>query len=259
MPVTELDIEAAVLAVEEAAADVTAAEQLPLGPGAGLAWAAAQGRLRHATAAHERLVQQHAAEQEAEAAAVAAETGAAKRLTAMGKELGASRDKLAAAMTAAQAALVALLDAAAEHDGRRAECAREVVDLGLGVTDGVTRDSCATRSGALRVRGEWWLPVDRAALLTLLTARVSATRIGMHGSTQIELRRVATMLGLHNRRDLLLEEIPLPEDITRATPTLQAADYKPERLVGASWDEEKRFDQRRRADDELRRLMNSGS
>ncbi|WP_162146200.1 hypothetical protein, partial [Amycolatopsis vancoresmycina] len=89
---------------------------------------------------------------------------------------------------------------------------------------------------------------------------VSVTRVGAPvGGAAVELRRMVTVLGLANRQDLRLEEIPLPDSVVAPTQLPRAAEVVERRPVGASdWDR-RQFEHRQREDDDLRRLMNQES
>lgn len=209
MPVTDLDLETAALAVDQAAQDVAAAERLPLGASAGVAWAAAQGKLRQATAVHARLVEQHTAEAAAVEEFDRAEKAAGKRIAAMGKEAAAEREKVKAAFAAAQAALVGLVDAVAARNAVVDGHATELVELGLALAEGDEHANGARR-GAAQLAGEWWLPVDAGALLTLVAERVSLTRVRSKYAAGVELGRLVKVLGLQQRSDVDVEAVEAP-------------------------------------------------
>lgn len=216
MFVSELDIEAAGLLVRQAEDEVRAAEQLPPTSTTGIAWAAAQGRLRTAVANHARLVERHAAEQAAEAMAAKAEKAAAKRLAAMAAENEASRAKLHAAITAAQDAMVALTMATDEYNAQVEAQHDELEALGLRLVEGTERVNGSRRQAGVRVvllDGVKWAPVGREAVLMFVCERVRRARQSFRHNG-LSLRAFAQNLGLgYGRADLDLGSVPLPTEI----------------------------------------------
>lgn len=222
--ITELDLEAAQLAVEDAQRRVVKAENTSTANAdVGSLYAGAQGRLRHATAARERLVAQYAAERAQAEAFAAAEKNAAKRLAAMGKGAAASREKLLAAFATAQAALVALVDAVDERNSTLGRHAEELADLGLVLPAGgeAEHQNGVTSHCDVKLHGGWWKFAEAGLLVNLVAERVRSSRCPNRVGPRLTVRRLAKATRLFERYDLDIEAVPLPtEAATKQLPRI---------------------------------------
>ncbi len=213
--ITELDLEAAQLAVEEAQRGIVEAENFsPARADVGALYAFAQGRLRHAILTQERLVAQHDGERAAAEAFTATEKSSAKRLAAMDKESTASRTKLQAAFTAAQEALVALVDAVDDRNATLGRHAEELADLGLVLPVGGEgeHENGVTVRCDVKLRGGWWKHLDAGLVVNLVAERVKVARCPDRVGLRLTIRRLAKATRLFERHDVDLEAVPLPDE-----------------------------------------------
>lgn len=139
------------------------------------------------------------------------------------RELKASRARVAAAAAASQKALIELLDAAGEHDALVRQHAAELRARGLAFEDdGIDYNTGGVRSGALRLRGQWHIPVDPGSLLGRLVYRVAEARLPRLHPVSAELK--VHQLRAASRPDGLLEGVEAPARLVYPDPLrLQSA------------------------------------
>ena len=171
--ITELDLERARTAVEDAARAVAKAEER--GPDA---WATARARHGHAAARLDRLTGDLAAQQATEERRAKTEASPTTRklLDRMGGELAASAKLASEKFAAAQASLVDAVDAAVAHDQAVKRHAASLAELGLTIRDGDRYDNGAHRDG-VRIGAVDWLRPRVHGLLPFLAGRVAAARL----------------------------------------------------------------------------------
>lgn len=144
----------------------------------GAVLAAAQGRLEIATGRLARLREQFAAEREAIAARPGVEKAAAKYVEQASADLRKSRALVVGLANTAQDALEALNKAAEDHDALVRQTAGELAAKGLTLVEGADFQTGGSRDGGVRLRGQWWLPLNSVQLVSWVGARVGQALAG---------------------------------------------------------------------------------
>lgn len=235
MMITDEEIEAARLAVEQAATTVSSVESRPpdgISREAGQAWAAAKIAHSRALAQLELLERTRAQQLEAAAAWAAAEATVAEDVPKLADALVASRKQLTKAVNAAQAALVAAMDAAVAHDALVRSTAANLSGRGLAITNGTMPANGGTRDG-VRVAGRWWVAgPDPGTLAAWLVSRVAAVRLPRTHELIGHLRFFGGAHMLGRRGDELLADVAAvaPAKL-RQLPTVERAAFEPPRVM----------------------------
>lgn len=166
-------------------------------------------RLRAAKAAQGRAVVDHAE----------AERKQAKQIDRLPPTLAASRVRVAEAAVAAEKALTALVDTCRGHDQLVRDTAATLRQGGLSLySEGVEFETGGGESsdGAVRLRGQWWLPVPADRVMLRAVWAAARRCFGDRDPLTAAVADRAGFARLASRPDNLLAGAPLPAALPAA-------------------------------------------
>lgn len=132
-------------------------------------------RAEHAQRRARQLAAEYDAQQQLLPLRQAAEKAVADLVKRRSTELAASRDRTVAAIVATEKAMQGMVVALTEHADLIRRTDAELIERGVPVADALSHahDTGGSGRGSVRLRGEWWVPLDPGTALMASVYAVS--------------------------------------------------------------------------------------